>query len=37
MISDLNMSHAKMFDIVSFLLLEFISVIKLRNFRFESH
>ena len=37
MISDLNMSHEKMFDFVSLALLEFTSVIKLRNFGFESH
>ena len=35
--SDLNMSHGKMSDFVSFLLLGFTLVITLRNFDFESH
>ena len=35
--SDLNMSHGKMSDFVSFLLLGFTLIIKLRNFDFESH
>ena len=35
MILDLNMTHEKMFDFVSFSLLEFTSVIKLRNFGFK--
>ena len=34
---DLNMSHRKMFDFVSFLLFGFTLVTKLRNFDFESH
>ena len=37
MMSDLNMSHGKMFDFVSFPLLGFTLVIKLRNFDFKSH
>ena len=37
MTSDLNMSHGKMSDFVSFLLLGFTLIIKLRNFDFESH
>ena len=36
MTSDLNMSHGKMSDFVSFLLLGFTLIIKLRNFDFES-
>ena len=35
--SDLNMSHRKMSDFVSFSLFAFTLVIKLRNFDFESH
>ena len=35
--SDLNMSHGKMSDFVSFPLFGFTLVIKLRNFDFESH
>ena len=37
MTSDLNMSHGKMSDFVSLLLLGFTLIIKLRNFDFESH
>ena len=37
MLLDLNMSHGKMSDFVSFLLFGFALVIKLRNFDFESH
>ena len=37
MVSDLNMSHGKMPDFVSFPLLGFTSVIKLRNFDFKGH
>ena len=37
MTSDLNMSHAKMSDFVSFLLFDYTSAIKLRNFDIESH
>ena len=37
MVSDLNMSHGKMSDFVSFPLFGFTLVIKLRNFDFESH
>ena len=37
MVSDLNMSHGKMFDFVSFPLFGFTLVIKLRNSEFESH
>ena len=37
MMSDLNMSHGKMSDFVSFLLLRFTVVINPRNFDFESH
>ena len=37
MISDLNISHGKMSDFVSFPLFRFTLVIKLRNFNFESH
>ena len=37
MISDLNMSHGKMSDFVSFPLFGFNLVIKLRNFDFQSH
>ena len=36
-ISDLNMSYGKMSDLVSFPLLGFTLVIKLRDFDFESH
>ena len=35
--SDLNMSHGKMSDFVSFPLFGFTLVIKLTNFDFESH
>ena len=35
--SDLNMSHGKMFDFISFSLFGFTLVIKMRNFDFESH
>ena len=35
--SDLNMSHGKISDFVSFPLLGFTLVIKLRSFEFESH
>ena len=37
MMSDLNMSHGKMTDFLSFPLLAVTLVIKLRNFDFESH
>ena len=37
MMPDLNMSRGKMPDIVSFPLFGFTSVIKQRNFDFESH
>ena len=37
MVSDLNMSHGKMFDFVSFPLFGFTLIIKLRNSDFESH
>ena len=37
MMSDLNISHEKMSDFVSFPLFGFVLVIKLRNFDFESH
>ena len=37
MTSDLNMSHGKMSDFVSFLLFGYTLAIKLRNFDFESH
>ena len=37
MVSDLNMSHVKISDFVSFPLFGFILVIKLRTFNFESH
>ena len=37
MVSDLNMSHGKMSDFVSFPLFGFTLVIKLTNFDFESH
>ena len=37
MTSDLNTSHGKMSDFVSFLSLGFHSVIRMRNFEFESH
>ena len=35
--SDLNISHGKMSDFVSFPLFGFTLVIKLRNFDFEGH
>ena len=35
--SDLNMSHGKISDFVSFPLFGFTVIIKLRNFNFESH
>ena len=35
--SDLNISYEKMSDFVSFALLGFTLVIKLRKFDFESH
>ena len=35
--SDLNMSHGKMSDFVSFPVFRFTIVIKLTNFDFESH
>ena len=35
--SDLNMSHGKMSDFVSFASFGFTLAIKLRNFDFESH
>ena len=37
MMSDMNMSHGKMSDFVSFPLLGFILVIKPRNFDFKGH
>ena len=37
MTSDMNMSHDKMSDIVSFPLFEPILLIKLRNLDFETH
>ena len=37
MVSDLNMSYGKMSDFVSFPLLEFTLVIKMKNFKFEIH
>ena len=37
MTSDLNMSHAKMSDFVSFPLFGFTLVKKPRNFDFENH
>ena len=37
MMLDLNMSHGKMSDFVSFPLLGFTLVIKLTNFDFEGH
>ena len=37
MVSDLNMSHGKMSDIVSFSLFGFTLIIKLRNFDFKGH
>ena len=37
MMSDLNMSHEKMSNFVSFPLLGFIVVIKLKKIDFESH
>ena len=37
MISDLNMSHGKMPDFISFTLFGFTLVIKLINFDFESY
>ena len=35
-VSDLNISHGKMFDFVSFPLFRFTLAMKLRNFDFES-
>ena len=37
MVSDLNMSHGKMSDFVSFPLFRFTLVIQLRNLDFECH
>ena len=37
MVSDVNMSHKKMSDFVSFPFFGFTLIIKLRNFYFESH
>ena len=37
MLSDLNMSHGKMFDFVSFPSFRFNLVIKLRNFDFKGN
>ena len=37
MVSDLNVSHGKMSDFVSFALFGFTLVIKLRNFDFKGH
>ena len=37
MMSDLNMSHGKISDFVSFPLFGFILVIKLTNFDFKGH
>ena len=37
MVSNLNMSHGKMSDIVSFPLFGFTLIIKLRNFDFKGH
>ena len=37
MSSNMNMSHGKMSDFVSFPFFGFTIVIKLRNFDFESH
>ena len=37
MLPDFNMSHGKMSDLVSFPLLGFTLVIKLRNFDFKGH
>ena len=37
MVSDLNMSHGKMSDLVSFPLFGFTLVIKLRNFNYKGH
>ena len=37
MVSDLNISHRKMSDFVSFPSFGFTLVIKLRNFNFEGH
>ena len=37
MMLDLNISHEKMFDFVSFPLFGFTLVIKLRNFDFKGH
>ena len=37
MTSDLNISHGKMSDFVSFPLFEFTLVIKLKNFDFQSY
>ena len=36
MMSDLNMSNGKMYDFLSFPLVGFTLVVKLRNFDFES-
>ena len=36
-LSNLNMSHGKISDFVSFLFLGFTLVIKLRNFEFKGH
>ena len=37
MVSDLNMTHGKMSDFVSFPFFGFTLVIKVRNFDFEGH
>ena len=37
MVSDLNMSHGKISEIVSLPLFGFTLVIKMRNFDFERH
>ena len=37
MVSDSNMSHGKMSDFVSFLLIGFTLVVKLRNSDFDDH
>ena len=37
MVSDLNMSHGKMFDFVLFPLFWFTLIIKPKNFDFENH
>ena len=37
MVSDMNMSHGKMSDFISFPFFWFTLVIKLTNFDFESH